>query len=150
VHPPDRNSDARGQVLFDAAVAALHDFDDHDHLNLSIKGLSSTCGTRRFLLQSQHSRHHDAATVGDIGSSNSTFDLFSSLNVCGAPAVTVGDVRVYLVGYILCIIDCNIYQNIFDRINIMYCTLSYVFRCVLPLKTLVLYIYWSRGTMQYN
>jgi hypothetical protein len=44
----------------------LHDFDDHDHLNLGylgIKGLPSACGTRRFLLQSQHSRHHDAATV---------------------------------------------------------------------------------------
>jgi hypothetical protein len=32
----------------------------------------------------------------------------------------------------------------------MYCRLSYVFRGVLPLKTLVLYIYRSRGTMQYN
>jgi hypothetical protein len=31
----------------------LHDFDDHDHLNLGylgIKGLSFACGTRRFLL----------------------------------------------------------------------------------------------------
>jgi hypothetical protein len=85
VRPPDRNSDARGQVLFDAAAvpirpplplpgrhptrvaAPLHDFDDHDHLDLGylgIKGLSSTCGIRRFLLQSQHLRHHDAATVG--------------------------------------------------------------------------------------
>jgi hypothetical protein len=47
-------------------AAPLHDFDDHDHLNLGylgIKGLPSACGTRRFLLQSQHSRHHDAATV---------------------------------------------------------------------------------------
>jgi hypothetical protein len=36
----------------------LHDFDDHDHLDLDylgIKGLSSICGTHRFLLQSQHS-----------------------------------------------------------------------------------------------
>jgi hypothetical protein len=30
-----------------------------------------------------------------------TFDLFSSLTVCGAPVVTAGDVKVYLVGYIL-------------------------------------------------
>jgi hypothetical protein len=33
----------------------LHDFDDHDHLNLGyfvIKGLSSACGAHRFLLQS--------------------------------------------------------------------------------------------------
>jgi hypothetical protein len=43
-----------------------------------------------FLLQSQHSRYHDAATAGDVSSSDSTFDLFSSLTVCGAPAVTVG------------------------------------------------------------
>jgi hypothetical protein len=68
VRPPDRNSDARGQVLFDASIAPirllpplpgrhptrvaapLHDFVDHDHLNLGIKGLSSACGTRRFLL----------------------------------------------------------------------------------------------------
>jgi hypothetical protein len=31
----------------------LHDFDDHDHINLDylgIKGLSSACGTCRFLL----------------------------------------------------------------------------------------------------
>jgi hypothetical protein len=45
----------------------LHDFDDHDHLDLGylgIKGLSSACGTRRFLLQSQHTRHHHAAIAG--------------------------------------------------------------------------------------
>jgi hypothetical protein len=66
VHPPDRNSDARGQVLFDAAAAPirpppplpgrhptrvaapLHDF-DLDYLD--IKGLPSACGTRQFLLQ---------------------------------------------------------------------------------------------------
>jgi hypothetical protein len=54
------------------------------------KGLSSTCGTRRFLLQSQHSRHYDAATAGDVSSSDFTFNLFSSLTVCGAPAVTAG------------------------------------------------------------
>jgi hypothetical protein len=37
----------------------LHDFNDHDHLDLGylgIKGLSSACGTHRFLLQSQHTR----------------------------------------------------------------------------------------------
>jgi hypothetical protein len=59
-------------------------------------------------------------------------------------------VRVYLVGYIFCIIDCHIYQDIFDKIDIMYCRLPYIFGGVLPLKTLVLYIYWPRGTMHYN
>jgi hypothetical protein len=42
---------------------------------------------------------------GDVSSSDSTFNLFSSLTIYGAPSVTVGDVRVYLVGYIFCIID---------------------------------------------
>jgi hypothetical protein len=87
---------------------------------------------------------------GDVSSSNSTFDLFSSFNVCGAPAVTAEDVRVYLVGYILCIIDWHICQDIFGRIDIMYCRLPYVSRGALPLKTLVLYIYRPRGIMQYN
>jgi hypothetical protein len=134
-------------------AAPLHDFDDHDHLDLGylgIKGLSSACGTRRFLLQSQHSCHHDVATAGDISSSDSTFDLFSSLTVCGAPTVTAGDVRVYLVGYILCIIDCHICRDIFGRIDIMYYRLAYVSRSALPLRTLVLYIYRPRGTIQYN
>jgi hypothetical protein len=43
----------------------LHGY-DHIHLDLSylgIKGLSFACGTRWFLLQSQHTWHHDAATV---------------------------------------------------------------------------------------
>jgi hypothetical protein len=87
---------------------------------------------------------------GDVSSSNFTFDLFSSLTVCGAPVVTAGDARVYLVGYIFCIIDCHICQDIFGRMNIMYYRLPYVSRDVLSLKTLVLYIYRSRGTMQYN
>jgi hypothetical protein len=64
--------------------------------------------------------------------------------------VTVGNVRVYLVGYILYIIDCHIYQNIFSKIDIIYCKVSYIFKGVLPLETLILYIYRSRGTMQYN
>jgi hypothetical protein len=61
-----------------------------------------------------------------------------------------GDVRVYLVGYIFCIIDCHICRDIFGRIEIMYCRLLYVFGGVLLLKTLVLYIYRLRDTMQYN
>jgi hypothetical protein len=59
-------------------------------------------------------------------------------------------VRLYLVGYIFCIIDYHICLDIFDRINIMYYRLSYVFGGALPLKTLILYIHWPRGTMQYN
>jgi hypothetical protein len=59
-------------------------------------------------------------------------------------------VRVYLIVYIFCIIDCHIYQDIFGSIDIMYCRLPYVFRGVLPLKTFVLYIYRPRDTMQYN
>jgi hypothetical protein len=87
---------------------------------------------------------------GDVSSLDFTFDLFSSLIVCGAPAVTAGDVRVYLVGYIFCIIDYHICQDIFSRIDIMYYRLSYVSRGGLPLKTLILYIYRPRDTMQYN
>jgi hypothetical protein len=56
-------------------------------------------------------------------------------------------VRVYLVGYIFCIIDCHICRDIFDRIDIMYCRLPYVSRGVLLLKTLVFYIYRPRGIM---
>jgi hypothetical protein len=59
-------------------------------------------------------------------------------------------VIVYLVGYIFCIIDCHICRDIFGRIDIMYCRLPYVSRGVLPLKTLVLYIYRPRDTMQYK
>jgi hypothetical protein len=56
-------------------------------------------------------------------------------------------VRVYLICYILCIIVCHIYRDIFGMIDIMYCRLPYISRGVLPLKTLVLYIYQPRGTM---
>jgi hypothetical protein len=87
---------------------------------------------------------------GDVSSSDSIFDLFSSLTICGVPAVTTGGCRVYLVGYIFCIIDCHICQDIFGRIDIMYCRLPYVSRGALPLKTLVLYIYRPRDTMQYK
>jgi hypothetical protein len=52
---------------------------------------------------------------GDVSSSDSTFNLFSSLTVCDAPVVTVGGIRVYLIGYIFCIIDCHICQDIFSR-----------------------------------
>jgi hypothetical protein len=62
----------------------------------------------------------------------------------------IQSVRVYLLDYIFYIIDCYICRDIFGRIDIIYCRLSYIFRGVLPLKTLVLYIYRLRGTMQNN
>jgi hypothetical protein len=65
-------------------------------------------------------------------------------------SATTHTVRVYLVCYIFCIINCHICWDIFGRIDIMYSRLPYVFRGALPLKTLVFYIYRPRGTMQYN
>jgi hypothetical protein len=76
----------------------------------------------------------------DVSSSGSTFDLFSSPTDCAAPTVTVGDIIIYLVGYIFCIIDCHICRHIFGRIDIMYCRLIYVSRCTFFLVTLILYI----------
>jgi hypothetical protein len=58
------------------------------------------------------------------------------------------DVKVYLVDYMLCIIDCHICRDIFDTIDIIYCRLPYISGGVLSLKTLRLYIYRLRGTMQ--
>jgi hypothetical protein len=52
----------------------------------------------------------------DVNSLDSTFDLVSSLTVCDAPTVTAGDVRVYMVDYIFCIIDYLICRDIFGRI----------------------------------
>jgi hypothetical protein len=77
---------------------------------------------------------------GDVSSLDFSFDLFFSLTICGALAVTAGDVRVYLIGYIFCIIDCHIYRNIFGRIYIMYCKLPYVSRGALPSRLCTLYI----------
>jgi hypothetical protein len=62
-----------------------------------------------------------------------SFDPVSTFAV--ARVLTVEGVRVYLVGYIFYTIDYHIYQDIFDRIDIMYCRLTYVSRGVLPLKT---------------
>jgi hypothetical protein len=41
-------------------------------------------------------------------------------------------------------------RGIFSRLDIMYQRLSYVSGCALLFKTLVLYIYQSRGTMTIN
>jgi hypothetical protein len=74
---------------------------------------------------------------GDVSSSDSTSNLFSSFIICGVLVVTTEDVRVYLVGYICCIINYYICWNIFGRIYIMYHILPYVFRSALPLKILI-------------
>jgi hypothetical protein len=168
VRPPDHNSDARGQVPFDAAATPIrpplplpgrHPTRVAPPSTTSTTMTTSTSASKGYHLHvvligfySSHSIH--AITTlqlrGNVSSSDSTFDLFSSLTVCGAPAVTMGDVRVYLVGYIFCIIDCHICRDIFDRIDIMYYILLYVSRGALPLKTFILYIYRPRGTMQYN
>jgi hypothetical protein len=68
-----------------------------------------------------------------------------------ASTVTVydGNVRVYLIGYIFCIIDYHICRNIFGKIDIMYCMLSYVSRGVLPLKTPAP-LYICTSIKQYN
>jgi hypothetical protein len=58
-------------------------------------------------------------------------------------------VRVYLVGYIFSIIDYHICRDIFDRIDIIYCSLSYVSRGDLPLKTPAP-LYICTSIKQYN
>jgi hypothetical protein len=48
----------------------------------------------------------------------------------GCKTIIVIVIRIYLIRYILCLIECHICQNIFGRIDIMYCRLPYVSRCV--------------------
>jgi hypothetical protein len=73
--------------------------------------------------------------------------LLTTTSICAhqtrpvrAQPTTALGVRVYLVDYIFCIIDCHICRDIFGMIDIMYYRLPYLSRCALPLKTLVLYI----------
>jgi hypothetical protein len=108
VAPPPPSTTSTTTTTSTSATSASKGY----HLHVVLTG---------FLLQSQHSRHSDATTAGDVSSSDSSFDLYSSLTVCGAPAVTAGggDVRVYLIGYIFCIIDCHICWDIFGRIDII-------------------------------
>lgn len=49
---------------------------------------------------------------GDVSLSAPAFGSFSSLIVCGAPAVTAGDVRVYLVVVDIHIVDCHMYPGL--------------------------------------
>jgi hypothetical protein len=62
-------------------------------------------------------------------------------------AITI--VRVYFVGYIFYIIDYYICRDIFSRIDIMYCRLSYVSRGVLSFKTPAP-LYICTSIKQYN
>jgi hypothetical protein len=43
-----------------------------------------------------------------------------------------------------------VFRGIFGRLDIMYHRLSYVSACASPFKSLVLYIYWLRGTMKHQ
>jgi hypothetical protein len=65
------------------------------------------------------------------------------------PFIPYVTVRVYLIGYIFYIIDYHICQNIFDRIEIMYYMLSYIFRGALSIKTSAP-IYICTSIKQYN
>jgi len=49
-----------------------------------------------FSLQSQHPHRADVITAGDVSPSAFAFDVFSSLAVCGAPAVTLGGMLEYI------------------------------------------------------
>jgi hypothetical protein len=90
---------------------------------------------------------HTWATIARLSRSE-RLALFGSNATLHSTANVI--VRVYLVGYIFYIIDCHICRDIFGMIDIMYYRLSYISRSVLSLKTLVLYIYQPRGTIQYN
>ena len=51
-------------------------------------------------------------TAGDVSPLAPAFSFFSSLTVCGAPAVTAGGVlRVYLVVVDIRIVDCHMYPG---------------------------------------
>jgi len=65
-------------------------------LDISTKGLSPTWVTRQFPIQSQHlHRTNIVLSAGYVSPSASAFSFFSSLTICGAPAVTAWDVRVF-------------------------------------------------------
>jgi hypothetical protein len=155
VHPLDHNSNACGQVLFDDAATPIrpplplpsrHPTQvappPSTTLTTTTTSTSATSASKSYHLHvvlTGFCSSHNIRTIttlqlrGDVSSSDSTFNLFSSLTICGAPVVTAGDVRVYLVVYIFCIIYYHICQDIFGRIYIMYYRLPYVSRCVLPL-----------------
>jgi hypothetical protein len=125
---------------------------DHVHLDLGYlgtKGLLSVCGTRQFY--SSHNIYVITTLQLPRGGSArqiipSTYSSVSTSVVL--PLWLYGDVRVYVVGYIFCIIDWHIYRDIFDTIDIMYCRLPYISGGILPLKTLACYIYRPRDTIQ--
>jgi hypothetical protein len=88
----------------------------------------------------RHLRHHRSSSQ----QYGTRMQCWRGAVLCATP------VRVYLIGYIFCIIDCHICHDIFGRIDIIYCRLLYVSKCNLSLKTLILYIYRPRDIIQYN
>ncbi len=90
VRPPDRNSDTRGQVLFDAAAPST----TSRTMTISTSATSASKGYHLHVVLAGFYSSHSIRTIttlqlqGDVSSSDSTFDLFSSLTVCGAPTVT--------------------------------------------------------------
>jgi hypothetical protein len=71
----------------------------------------------------------------DLGLLVPVHDIATASQMRFRLALSDDSVRVYLVGYIFCIIDYHICWDVFGRIDIMYCSLSYVSRAVLSLKT---------------
>jgi hypothetical protein len=79
--------------------------------------------------------------VGYVSSSNSTFDLFFSLSICGASAVTAGDVRVF--GKLYIQYNRLIYMSEYiwyDRYYVLYVE-YHIYLEVSYNSSLILYIY---------
>jgi hypothetical protein len=108
VRPLNRNSDARGQVLFVAVAAPIR-----SPLHLPGRHPTRVPPPPRLQRPRPPRPRHQRAIIcmwyspvyapiiayapsqryncgGDVNSSDSTFDLFSNYTVCGAPAVNAG------------------------------------------------------------
>jgi hypothetical protein len=111
VRPPICNSDARGQVLFDVVTALIRPPPPlpgrhptwvaapsmtSTTMTTSTSASSASKGYHLYVVLAGFYSSHSIRVIitlqlrGDVSSSNSTFDLFSGLNICGALAVTAG------------------------------------------------------------
>jgi hypothetical protein len=108
MRPLDRNSDARGQVLFVAVATPIrsllhlpgrHPTQVPPPSTTSMTTTTSTSTSKGYhlhvVLTGLCSNHSIRAITtlqlrGGVNSSDSTFDLFSNYTVCGAPAVNAG------------------------------------------------------------